>query len=152
MMEALIVVKWWLIHRLHDRVRNPFVSDGSAPGFFSSVVRPNNYIYRPQTKLRKGNGFTPVYQSFCSRGGGSAQVHAWIHNHHHLRGQTLPRQTHTWEDTIWVDTPTPGQTPPWTETPLGRHPSIRRLLLECILVASFFCNTQSWQCSHFCIV
>ena len=26
-------------------------------------------IYRPQTKLRKGNVFTPVCQSFCSQGG-----------------------------------------------------------------------------------
>ena len=26
-------------------------------------------FYRPQTKLREGNVFTPVYQSFCSQGG-----------------------------------------------------------------------------------
>ena len=96
--------------------------------------------------------------------GGSAPVHGGIH--HHLPGQTLPKQTPTWADIIRADTSTPGQTsprqtpprqtPPWIDTPLGRHPSSRRLLLrtvrillECILVASFFCNTQSWQCSHF---
>ena len=29
------------------------------------------HIYRPQKKLRKGNVFTPICQSFCSRGGGA---------------------------------------------------------------------------------
>ena len=29
----------------------------------------SNFIYRPQTKLWKGNVFTPVCQSFCSQGG-----------------------------------------------------------------------------------
>ena len=150
-MEALIVVKWWLIHPLHDRVRNPFVSDGSARGFFSSVVRPNNYIYRPQTKLRKGNGFTPVCQSFCSRGDLPQCMLGYTTTTtslgRHCPGRHPPGKIPS------------GQTPPWTDTPLGRHPSNRRLLLqtvrillECILVASFFCNTQSWQCSHFCIV
>ena len=125
-MEGLIAVKWWLIHPLHDRVRNPFVSNGSALGFFSSVVRPNNYIYRPQTKLRRGNGFTPVCQSFCSRGGicpsacwdtqpppppwaDTAQADTHLSRYH------LGRHPHPWVDT-------PGQTPPWTDTPLGRHP------------------------------
>ena len=37
------------------------------------------HFYRPQTKLRKGNVFPPVCQSFCSHGGGSASVHAGIH-------------------------------------------------------------------------
>ena len=40
--------------------------------------------------------------------------------------QTPPRQTQTWADTPWVDTPTsrqtPGQTPPWADTTLDRHP------------------------------
>ena len=35
-------------------------------------------FYRPQTKLRKGNVFTPVCQLFCSRGEVSASVHAGI--------------------------------------------------------------------------
>ena len=57
------------------------------------------YFYRPQTKLRKGNVFTPVCQSFCSRGV-AASVHAWI------LGRHPPGQTHT-----------PGQTPPRADTP-----------------------------------
>ena len=75
------------------------------------------HFYCPQTKLRKGNGFTPVCQSFCSQGG-SAPVHAGIHH------------------------PT-GQTPPWADTPRADNPPNRRLLLwtvrillECILVKS----------------
>ena len=113
-MEALIVVKWWLIHPLHNRVRNPFVSDGSARGFFSSVVRPNNYIYRPQTKLRKGNSFTPVCQSFCSRG--ICPSACWD-----TQPPPLP-----WADTAQADTHLgryhlgrhpPGQTLPWADTP-----------------------------------
>ena len=67
----------------------------------------------------------------------------------HLGRYHLGRHPHPWSDTPQADTP-------WIDTPLGRHPSSRRLLLrtvrillECILVASFFCNTQIWQCSHF---
>ena len=53
------------------------------PVFLPSAtkLRQGN-IYRLQRKLRKGNVFTPVSQSFCSRGGGvvvSASVHAGIH-------------------------------------------------------------------------
>ena len=44
------------------------------------------FFYRPQTKLRKGNVFTPVCQSFCSQGGCLCPSACW-------------------------DTP-PGQTPP----------------------------------------
>ena len=62
-----------------------------------------NHFDRPQTKLRKGNVFTPVCQSFCSRGGGevSVLVHAGIHP----QGRHPP----------WTDTP-------WQTPPLGRHP------------------------------
>ena len=73
--------------------------------------------YRLQTKLQKGNVFTPVCQSFYSRGV-SASVHAGIH------------------------LPPPGQTPlgrhPLGRHPLGRHPPHQTataadgtLLLEC---------------------
>ena len=55
------------------------------------------YHYRPQTKLRKGNVFTPVCQSFCTQGGVCPSA--------------------CWNTPPWADTP-PGQTPP-----LGRHPS-----------------------------
>ena len=47
-------------------------------------------IYRPQTKLQKGNVFTAVCQSFCSHGEGVCPSACW---------DTLP----------WADTP--GQTP-----------------------------------------
>ena len=86
----------------------------------------DSICYRPQAKLRKGNVFTPVCQSFCS----------W-------RG-VCPSP-------CWDTSPPPGQTPiPWVDTPLGRHqpgqtcfhPSRRlllrtvRILLECILVTN----------------
>ena len=54
----------------------------------------NRNFYRPQTKLRKGNVFTPVCQSFCSRGGGGCLPQCML-----------------------------GYTPPSpTDAPLGRHP------------------------------
>ena len=53
------------------------------------------YYYRPQMKLREGNVFTPVCQSFCSQGG-------------------LPKcmLEYTPRETPWGRHP-PGQTPPW---------------------------------------
>ena len=46
-----------------------------------SAIEPTVYAYyRPQTKLRKGNVFTPVCQLFCSQWGGSAPVHAGTHH------------------------------------------------------------------------
>ena len=93
------------------------------------------YHYRPQTKLRKGNVFTPVCQSFCSQGGLPSAY--W--------------DTPPWVDTPWADT-SPGQTPLLgrhpspADTLLSRHPHTRRLLLrmvcillECILVCVTFC-------------
>ena len=62
--------------------------------------------YRPQTKLWKGNVFTPVCQSFCSqRGGGVVCLSACWDTHTHPRAGTLMADT-------------PGQA-----LPLGRHPS-----------------------------
>ena len=89
--------------------------------------------YRPQTKLRKGNVFTPVCQSFCSQG-----VYPSACWDMPPPGQTPPLGCPL------ADTP-PGQTPqadnPLGTTPLGKHPTSRRLLLqtvrillECILV------------------
>ena len=69
----------------------------------SGPLLHNNY--RPQTKLREGNEFTSVCQSFCSRGEGDR----------HLCEQTPPpRQTSPWTDT-------PGRHAPG-QTPLGRSP------------------------------
>ena len=50
----------------------------------------NNYVYRPQTKLQKGNVSTPVCQSFCSQGV-SASVHAGKHT---PSRQTPPHPVH----------------------------------------------------------
>ena len=58
-------------------------------------------FYRPQTKLRKGNVFTPVCQSFCLQGG-VCPVHARIH--------PLP----------WADNPPP---PPTATAGDGTHPT-----------------------------
>ena len=80
------------------------------------------YLLTSATKLRQGNGFTPVCHSV--HGGCLPQC---------MLGYTPPQ----------TDTP-PGQTPPWADTPLGQTPpplpSRRllqrtvRILLECILV------------------
>ena len=69
------------------------------------------------TKLRKGNVFTPVCQSFCSQGGVCPSA-CW--------DTPLP----------WADTP-PGRHPPAND-PNGRWLLLRtvRILLECILVIS----------------
>ena len=80
------------------------------------------YYYRPQTKLREDNVFTPVCQSFCSQGG-------WC---------TPPRQT-----------PPTGQTPPPRgNTPLevatevgrgGMHPTGMH---SCWSILQYKCVTQ----------
>ena len=78
-------------------------------------LETNLLYYCPQTKLRKGNVFTPVCQSFCSRGGMSASVHAGIHP----PGQTFP----------------PGRPPPPQQTATaagGMHPTG---MLSCYLLS-----------------
>ena len=65
--------------------------------------------YRPLTKLRKGNVFTPVCQSFCSGGGCLPQC---------MLGCTTPPGQSP-----------PGQTPPWAYHPLGRHPILFKFKL-----------------------
>ena len=62
-------------------------------------VHSHHYVnfYRPQTKLRKGNVFTPVCQSLCSQGRVSQ---------HALR-QTTPCR-HPLHSACW-DTPSPAQ-------------------------------------------
>ena len=75
-------------------------------------IRHWSQFYRPQTKLRKGNVFTPVCHSVHR---GSAPVRAGIH----------PPETHT------LGRHRPGHPPP-----PGRRLLLRtvRILLECILV------------------
>ena len=50
--------------------RFPFLN--CLVSYFSCIYFSLFPFYRPQTKLRKGDGFTPVCQSFCSQRG-----HAW---------------------------------------------------------------------------
>ena len=118
------------------------------------------YIYRPQTKLRKGNVFTNVCQEFCPRQGVVYLSACWdthpLGRHppwvdtpkeKHPSGAYTPRAD---AQSPWADTP-PGRHPPPGQTPLGQIPpgqtlpqedtSSRRLLLrlvrillQCILV------------------
>ena len=87
-------------------------------------------FYRPQTKLLKGNVFTPV-TSVCSQGGGV-----------HPRADT-PQGRH--------NPPPPTDIPPQQTPPPGRHPTRQtpprrplqqtvRILLECILVFLVLCS------------
>ena len=100
----------------------------SQPSLFvhlSSVLFQS--VLPPATKLRQGNIFTGVCQSFCSRGlgvGVYASVHAGIH----------PPDT-PWADIRWADTPwqtPPGRHRPWADSPQadtpprGRHPGSRK--------------------------
>ena len=74
------------------------------------IVKSTN-IYRPQTKLRKGNVFTSVCQEFCPERG-SASVHAGIHT---PSGQAPPSR---------AGTPPGGRSPHQTATVAdGTHPT-----------------------------
>ena len=80
------------------------------------------YFYRPQRKLREGDTFTPVCQSFCSRGGGGGCTPLGRHP------QPIP----------------PGRHP--LRRPLQ---GIVRILLECILVLlKIFGGHQSFLWGH----
>ena len=91
-------VGWALgsIHSTEDRFERNFVVSFSfeRPDLF--FVLSWRRILPPATKLRQGNVFTPVCQSFCSQGEG---VYLWS------RGGVCH---------------TPGQTPPSGQTPPGQ--------------------------------
>ena len=70
------------------------------------------YFYCPQTKLRKGNVFTPVCQSFCSQGGCLPQC---------ILGYTHPPL---------------GRHPPWANTPYQVHAGIQCLAYAGINMAT----------------
>ena len=87
---------------------------------YSSKCQAEQYcclirLLPPSTKLRQGNIFTPVCQSFCSQGVSASGLGGVC--------QTPPRQTPPHPGQI-----PPGQTPPWADTPLGRHPPARCML------------------------
>ena len=75
----------------------------------------SNIFTARKRSLGQGNVFTHVCQSFCSRRGASAPLHAGIH----------PQGRHPWADTPsrhpWADTPW-ADPPPGRHTYLGRHP------------------------------
>ena len=88
------------------------------------------YLYRPQTKLRKGNVFTSVCQEFCPQGG----LPQCMLGYTPLGGQTPQRQTP--HAGIHPGQAPPGGSPPWADPPSRRL--LQRtvhILLECILVA-----------------
>ena len=108
-------------------------------------------FYRPQTKLRKGNVFTPV--TFCSQGG-VCPVHAGIHP----PGQT-PRKSTSPLEALPGSTPTP-HTPPTATAADGTHPTG---MVSCLARVRFYrychrnnkqnvCVTHSVRYSqcHFC--
>ena len=73
------------------------------------------------TKLRQGNIFTGVCQSFCSQEGGVSQhalgrgMYPSMHWVRHPPGQIPPGQTHPGQT---PPAPTPPRTePPWADTP-----------------------------------
>ena len=89
------------------------------------------HYYRLQTKLWKGNVFTPVCQSFCSQERVSARggVHPSMH----------------WTDSPWADTPTPSPLAATAEDgkqPTGMHSCIIqnvRLRRLCFYTCLSFC-------------
>ena len=105
-------------------------------------------------KLRQGNVFTPVCQSFHSQGTGCLADTSLVDP-----GQTPPvytpqvdppRQTPhvAWTDTPtgWADTPTRWADTPWADTPQTDTPTLAdgylqrmvRIQLECILVVKSY--------------
>ena len=90
------------------------------------------YLLPSATKLRQGNIFTGICQSFCSQGEGVSGT-PWADTHPqadtpsiHPPGQTpLPSacwDTHPLGRHPPVQTHTPGQTPPWADTPSADKP------------------------------
>ena len=117
------------VRELSNTVSRPF---GNTSRLMTKCPSRIKFYYRPQTKLRKGNVFTPVCQSFCS-GGGCLPSAYWVYT---------PLGRHpTWADTPWADTTLEAHTPllkhpPGSTTPPSRRPQqpTVRFLLECFLV------------------
>ena len=106
------------------------------------------FCYRPQRSCGQGNIFAGNMLSSCSRGGGSASVHAGIPPPGEVHppgkhrapppGSTAPREAHT---PLGSTPPCPGSTPPPRSR--LRHTVNERpvcILLECTLVLFCFCD------------
>ena len=78
------------------------------------------HIYRPQTKIRKGNVITHVCQSFLFTGAGvSAYCHGGVCHTHSPWTDTPSQDRHP---PSWADTPSLGRPPPWSDTPWTGNP------------------------------
>ena len=77
-----------------------------------------NSNYRPQTKLREGNVYTHVCQSFCSQGGlCMMSLPVWLPGPMSLPGFPVQRAWTESLDREHSGQKTPGQRAPWIETP-----------------------------------
>ena len=100
--------------RSTEIIRSYSYSEVIAPHILAfENVSFHGHLYRPQTKLRKGNVFTPVCKSFWSQGGVSQ--HAWGKTHS-LGRQPLGKHP-------------PADTPP-AQCMLGYTPSLPSAWLE----------------------
>ena len=115
----VIALHWlWYINVVpnSDRFYHSFYWDHISFSY-SEVIAPHilafenvsfhGHLYRPQTKLRKGNVFTPVCKSFWSQGGG---VYPSMHGGRHT----------PWADSPWANTPL--QTPHLPSACWDTHP------------------------------
>ena len=89
---------------------------GALPIHFSAYIPRKTNFYYPQTKLREGNVFTPVCQSFCSQGGGESAQPPYADLG---IGQT------PWMQTPWQTLGGLGRPPLDGEPPGGPHPLSR---------------------------
>ena len=84
--ELVIITSKICIHNFRLMARSQ-----QAKAKFSLKLENYSFIpsdfYRPETKLRKGNVFTSVCQSFCSRGGG---LGGWLPSMYWERGCLQP--------------------------------------------------------------
>ena len=111
----------------------PILLDLAQTGHLSS----NPFHYRPQTKLREGNVFTPVCRSFCSAGGlsgsGPRGMWLWIQGMclwvwgctppSHAPLFTHPLDTHSPGHTPVLDTPRLSPSPHYGQQTSGIHPT-----------------------------
>ena len=121
----VIALHWlWYINVVppanSDRFYHSFYWDHISFSY-SEVIAPHilafenvsfhGHLYRPQTKLRKGNVFTPVCKSFWSQGGVFRAC---------MGEDTLPGPT------------APGQTPPCKHPTCPVHAGIHTLTAQCM--------------------
>ena len=109
------------------------------------------HFYRPQMKLRKGNVFRPVCQSFCSHGGGLPQCTP-LGRHppgRHPQVDTPPGQTCPPAQCMLGYTPprqtSPADTPRQTH-PLGRHAPLPSACWDTRPLPSACCDSHGYCC------